>query len=225
MMEYGHSDKSYHVGRKTRKSHKYRLRRRAMEVVRSIQKFAPKPPDRIIDLGTADGLGLGIVKEHFPETHCIGVEYVWDLASISRNPGLTIMQGDANDLPLKGAAVDLVTGTAFIEHLPQPEFMLEEAWRVLRPQGLIILTTPDPFWEGIAGKTGHLPHHQHPSVMDLKTLGEMLEHAGYRVLEKRKFMLSPIGMPGERSIEKVLRSVRLNFLMANQIVVAEKGNK
>ncbi|MBW2208128.1 MAG: class I SAM-dependent methyltransferase [Deltaproteobacteria bacterium] len=222
-MKYGHSDKSYHVGRKTRRSHKYRLRRRAEEVVRAIQKHAPQSPERIIDLGTADGLGLGIVKDHFPETDCIGVEYVWDLAATNANPDLVIMQGDANYLPTKGGTVDVVTGTAFIEHLPQPEIMLQEARRVLKPHGIIILTTPDPFWEGIASKIGHLSPHQHPSVMDMKTLATLLKDSGYVVLEKRKFMLSPIGMPGEGVIEDALRSFKMNFLFANQLVVGRKA--
>jgi hypothetical protein len=35
-------------------------------------------------------------------------------------------------------------------------------------------------------------------------------------------MLSPLGMPMEFSIEKLFRNLRLDFLMANQLVVACK---
>ena len=35
-------------------------------------------------------------------------------------------------------------------------------------------------------------------------------------------MISPIGIIGEFLIEKILRKLRLNFLMANQLVVAKK---
>jgi hypothetical protein len=33
-------------------------------------------------------------------------------------------------------------------------------------------------------------------------------------------MISPVGFPFERHIEKILRSSRLGFLMANQLIVA-----
>ena len=38
----------------------------------------------------------------------------------------------------------------------------------------------------------------------------------------QKFMLSPIGMPLETLAEKMVRKLHLDFMMANQFVVARK---
>jgi ubiquinone/menaquinone biosynthesis C-methylase UbiE len=222
MLKHGTLNKKYHSGRKKKRALRYRLQRRAKEVVRSIKTYYSGIPRNIIDLGTADGLMLGIIKKKFLSARCVGVEYSRELVETNTDRRITLVQGDVNFLPVTDDCFDIVIATAIIEHVPDPERMLKEAKRILKPDGLIILTSPDPFWEHLATMVGHLPHEQHHNVMKLRELVVLFNRMGFDILEKTKFMLSPVGMPLEIPIEKCVRNMGLNALFANQLLVGIK---
>lgn len=222
MIEYGTLDKSYHSGRKKKRSLRYRLQRRTKEVINSIKEYYTEIPQNIIDLGTADGLMLGMIKDNFPSSRCIGVEYSRGLVETNIDRRINVLQGDVNFLPVIDGYFDIAIATAIIEHVPSPERMLKEAKRALKPDGLIILTSPDPFWEHLATMVGHLPNKQHYHVMKLKELDALFKRIGFDILERTKFMLSPFGMPLEIPIEKFIRKIGLNILFANQLIVGKK---
>lgn len=54
-----------------------------------------------------------------------------------------IYLGSCFALPFEDKAFDFVTATEIIEHLTEPEAMLAEAARVLRPGGMLVCTTPN----------------------------------------------------------------------------------
>jgi ubiquinone/menaquinone biosynthesis C-methylase UbiE len=218
----GTLDKTYHLGRKSKKSLIYRLNRRTKEVLRSIRENFPGLPSTIVDLGTADGLMLGMIKKAYPSSQCIGIELSMDLLKTSTDNNISLLQGNVNQLPIAGNTVDIVIATAIIEHLPDPGEILSEAMRVLKPQGLVIVTTPDPFWEKLATLVGHLQEEQHHKVMKLKDLDVLLRTAGFEIAALKKFMLSPIGMPLEDTIEKIVRNIGFHFFFANQLIVGKK---
>jgi hypothetical protein len=87
---------------------------------------------------------------------------------------------------------------------------------------LCIVTTPDPFFEHIATRIGHLEDEQHHKTFNLQELKSLFELHGFNILKAEKFMMSPIGFPCELKIEKIMKSLGLNFLMLNQLVVAQK---
>lgn len=215
----------YAEGRETKKSFRYRLWRRTFEVLEAIQQFAKSPVHDIIDLGTADGRMLAHIQEKYPQSKCVGVEYSQELVNFSkaRFPALNVVQGDIESLNFQEETFDVAVATAVIEHVPSPEKALEEIKRVLRPEGILILTSPDPFWESLASRLGHLDEDQHQNVYNLKKLKELVSDEKFQILKAEKFMLSPIGMPFEISFEKILRFLGLNVLLANQLLVARKG--
>ena len=46
-------------------------------------------------------------------------------------------------IPFEDSSFDLVVFGEVIEHVPDPDYLLEEIWRVLKPGGKIIVTTPN----------------------------------------------------------------------------------
>ncbi|MCK5243608.1 class I SAM-dependent methyltransferase [bacterium] len=222
LVHTGSLDMGYARERTTKKSLRYRLWRRTHEVLEAIDEFCSNPPRDIIDLGTADGRMLDMVHQKYPDTRCAGVEYNQELVDFGKTnfPGLDISQGDIQSLDYPDNSFDVVIATAVIEHLPNPGKAMREVKRVLRAGGLLVLTAPDPFWEHIATMVGHLKDDQHNEVMNLVQLRDLAKTNGFVVLKSQKFMLSPVGMPFEFGFEKIIRSLRLNFLMANQLLVA-----
>ena len=219
----GTLDIEYANERETKKSLSYRLWRRTFEVMAAIDKYVVNHKKNIIDLGTADGRMLQQIYEKYPESNCIGIEYDSELVQFAYKnfPRLKILQGDIQIIDYPDNFYDVAIATAVIEHVPEPAKVISEAKRILKPGGILILSAPDPFWEHIATKVGHLDAEKHNEIMNLKQLTNLIETGGFEVLEAYKFMLSPVGMPFEFAIERCLRRFKLDCLMANQLVVGK----
>jgi len=218
----GSLDMAYARQRATKKSLRYRLWRRGHEVSKAINRFCTKLPQDIIDLGTADGRMLHMIHKEFPEARCVGVEYNQELVDFAKAefPVLEIIQGDIQSIEFPDDSFDVAIATAVIEHLPSPVKAMKEIKRVVRPGGILALTAPAPFWEKLATMVGHLDDDQHNEVMNLGQLENLALQTGFTVLKAQKFMLSPVGMPFEFGVERLFRGLHLNFMMANQLLVA-----
>jgi SAM-dependent methyltransferase len=153
---------------------------------------------------------------------CVGLDLSLELLRVNENPDLDLIQGNALYLPFAREVFDVVVATAVIEHLSQPQrFVMGCRW-LLRQDGLMVITTPDPFFERVATATGHLPEEGHNQTFHLRQLRQLFLDSGFQVLEAQKFMVSPWGFPAELTIEWIMRAVGLRFMLLNQIVVSRK---
>jgi len=214
-------DTNYALGRKTKKSWKYRLKRRTYEIIQAIHKHHQSKIDIILDIGTAEGAMLSSIKKEFPQAKCFGLEYSQELININQDKNIKIIQGNAQKLPFKSNSFNIVVATAVIEHLSQPLKMVSESYRVLKKNGILIVTTPDPFFDKIAGLISREESH-HLERFNLRKLKNYFRKTNFQILETEKFMISPIGFPSELKIEKLLKTFKLNFLLLNQIIIGKK---
>ncbi|PIR49418.1 hypothetical protein COU79_04985 [Candidatus Peregrinibacteria bacterium CG10_big_fil_rev_8_21_14_0_10_54_7] len=212
----------YSEGRKGKRSLTYRLRRRADEVIRSIRAHYRGEPLDLLDLGPADGKSLSCVQDAFPNMRMTGLEFSPELIDACADPRLRMVEGDAMRPPFRPESFDIVSATAIIEHVESPLAMLRGMHRLLRPGGIIILTTPDPFFERVAGAIGHLDDEAHQETMTLKTLRRYLTEAGFKPVEVEKFMCWPWGLPGELVLERMMKKIGLGGLLLNQLAVGRK---
>lgn len=81
------------------------------------------------------GCGEKPYADFFEGAHYVGLNYGTDDAS----PDIV---GDAQQLPLRSNRADIVFSTQVIEHVPHPEKLVQEAFRVLKPRGVLLLTGP-----------------------------------------------------------------------------------
>lgn len=221
-LPFGVYDVDYYEGRLKSRALKYRLERRTSEVEKALTKYLNRLPDRVLDVGTADALMLGKLNKVWPDTCFIGLEMNRSLLMTTNINGIQKIEGDAIELPFGNEAVDAIVATAVIEHLPDPMKFISECNRVIRTEGVIVITTPDPNLEHLASKLGLLKESGHHHTFTLDTICELVEQSKLEILESRKFMFSPIGFPAEIFIEKLIRYFGLGMVLANQIVVARK---
>lgn len=105
-----------------------------------------------------------------------------------RYRGIDISDGnfEHSPFPIESASVDLVVALAFIEHLHNPDRFLRETKRVLRPGGLIFISTPN--WKYSWRNFFDNPAHVHPytpkalrALADAYNLGNVKLFPGLRV--------------------------------------------
>jgi 2-polyprenyl-3-methyl-5-hydroxy-6-metoxy-1,4-benzoquinol methylase len=99
-------------------------------------------------------------------------------------------------LPIEDASADVVSCLAVIEHVERPDVLVAEARRILRPQGVFVVTTPaaqaKPILELISVRLGLIDPTEildHKRYYRPSTLREELAQAGFAQIRVRRFEL------------------------------------
>ena len=109
-----------------------------------IRKHLPRAVESIADFGCGRSAPLlhtllvnGMVRE------ATGIDLDPDFST--RTNTLTLFKADLNaPLALGDCSFDAALSLATLEHLDEPDLHLREIHRVLKPNGILILTTPSP---------------------------------------------------------------------------------
>jgi SAM-dependent methyltransferase len=100
---------------------------------------------QVLDIASGEGYGAALLAQ--VASSVVGVEVATDVvahaAANYRRDNLTFRVGDAGGIPLEDAAVDVVVSFETIEHFARHDRFLSEIRRVLRPGGLLVISTPD----------------------------------------------------------------------------------
>lgn len=150
-------------------------------IFRLIDTHAPRPISHYLDLGCGDGRWTSDIHDHLnTEPTTVGIDVSARAIGFARLicPVLSFEVERVENLPFDDASFDLITAIEVLEHLPDgiEELALREARRVLRPDGLLMVTTPT--WNLRLS-----PHHfRHYAV---ERLHELLNEASFEVLETR----------------------------------------
>lgn len=138
---------------------------------------------RVIDVGCGDGEFLRC----FGELGCevFGSEYGAEAEEVCRRKGITMLVGGVMPSMPVGypeAGFDLAIFTEVIEHVQNPREVLGNLWQLLRPGGLLYVTTPNfaslerrmigPQW-------GMIAYPEHLSYYSPDTLDYALRMAGF----------------------------------------------
>ncbi|HEX3540136.1 MAG TPA: methyltransferase domain-containing protein [Acidimicrobiales bacterium] len=104
-----------------------------------------RPVARILDLGCGDAALTALVAARVPQATVVAVDWSSPCATAARGRGLpAVVAGvDERGLPFPAASFDIVLMNEVIEHLVDPDFALDEAHRVLGPDGCLLLSTPN----------------------------------------------------------------------------------
>ncbi|MCW5979256.1 MAG: methyltransferase domain-containing protein [Bryobacteraceae bacterium] len=119
---------------------------------------------RVLDLGCGSGYGS---SEMAPSSlSVVGVdrsaEAIAYAAQHYRAWNVRFLQAAAESLPLRNGAFDLVVAFELIEHLADWRALLDEARRLLAPNGQFIVSTPNRLYYAESRRlSGPNPYHQH----------------------------------------------------------------
>lgn len=173
-------------------------------VLREIPRLNLPPGARVLDApcGASASLALALTSKGFTVT---GTDLDDTASPILKD---AFAKADLNaPLPWADAAFDAVISTEGIEHLENHFAFFRECWRILRPGGLLIVTTPNItalrsrvrfFGSGFFGRdarplneSSRHPLH-HISLATFPELRYELHISGFRLLDVRHTHIKPI---------------------------------
>jgi SAM-dependent methyltransferase len=101
-------------------------------------------PRTIVDIGCGRGFLLQTLRDRLPGVVCYGVELSPALSDRARRDGITVFDADFTaGIPLGDDLVDVAVMGEVIEHVFDPDACVEEARRVIKPGGALVVTTPN----------------------------------------------------------------------------------
>lgn len=170
-------------------------KRDANQLERTIGPLSGK---KLLDVGCSYGLFLDVAKERGMSTY--GIELSRYQSSVAKKRHLQICTQELPKCGFPEAYFDVMTLFDVIEHLPSPQSFMKEAFRFIRPDGFLVLCTPNcrsmeaklfgTYWLNFA--------RMHFYYFSPKTITVMLKAAGFEVvrIEKHKRIIKPINVIG-----------------------------
>lgn len=99
---------------------------------------------RILDLGCSEGSLTVSVGKTIGNTLLFGVDLDSTALSEAKKTGLNVVCANlSHALPFKDDAFDIVISNQVIEHLPKTDKFIKEVYRVTKPAGYSIISTPN----------------------------------------------------------------------------------
>ena len=160
----------------------------------------------MLEVGAGDGFFLKLAREHKIAKKILAVEPSKKAAEKCRGMGFEIFEKMIEDVKLK-IKFDAVVNFELIEHLFNPRYFVRACWRVLKKEGLFILTTPNIMGFDLA-VLGFLSDNimgpNHLNYFNPDSLKKLLDDEGFEVLE--------ILTPGKLDVDIVKNKIESNFL-------------
>lgn len=143
-----------------------------------------RPGSRVLDVGSGYGIFYMIDSNWDIELVCCDLDRAAMEKMRALAPHWEWVVADALKLPWEDASFDAVYAGEIIEHVPDPAQALSEWGRVLRPGGVLVLSTPNR--DRLLARANHeaMPvHHEHIREMNLAEARAAARAGGFNVLE------------------------------------------
>lgn len=115
-----------------------------------LEKFTkvikPQMKDKTLEIGCNDGLLLNHLKRFSP--NIVGVDINEQQVQKAQSKSIKLMS--ATSLKFPDCSFDKVCAFEVIEHIPEIKRVFEEAYRVLKPEGKLVISFPHEFVRGQA---------------------------------------------------------------------------
>lgn len=106
-----------------------------------IEKLHPNK-GKILDVGCSSGVFLNMAKDRGWEI--LGIDISKDFVNYAKkNFKLDIRYGFLKDFSFKENSFDVVTLWDLIEHVREPKELLKEVCKILKPEGIVLILTPN----------------------------------------------------------------------------------
>ena len=164
--------------------------RRRLRVFRRIfGRYIPAGAN-VLDVGSGSSL-IRLTRPDWPfHVTCCDLDDAAMHRMAEQAPNCRWVTGDAANLPFENGSFDAVYAGEIIEHLPDPRAGFAEWLRVLKPGGVIILSTPNQHrLMNVINRTVDVINPEHISEMSYQELSSMIEEHGLKMLYREGIYL------------------------------------
>ena len=141
---------------------------------------------KLLEPGCGRGEHLRIFRELGMDVY--GMDISPEAPSFSSDLDISLCDLDSEKLPYPNNHFDVVYSKSFLEHLREPTIFLEEAYRVLKPGGLLLSMVPD--WESQHKK--FYDDYTHISPFTIVSLKNIQLVTGFKDVKVFKFRQLPV---------------------------------
>ncbi|UCB57005.1 MAG: class I SAM-dependent methyltransferase [Candidatus Omnitrophota bacterium] len=219
-------DKIYIENRDKSYINRYKLSRRMRQILSAIQNYKPGEGLSLLEIGAADGILLEFLHRNLNLGKAIGIEPSLECIQVGKHKSVKLVQAIGERLPFRKDCFDIIVAASVIDHLTDVNMFLNEAHRVLKSNGILVLTAVVPFYDRLANITGlDKGLHSHVQTFNTPELKNLLEENQFKTLLAERFALPSFGLlPFENAIEHILKKLRLGFIMFYSLIVAENNS-
>jgi methionine biosynthesis protein MetW len=159
---------------------------RREEMDSAVMYLPAQPGGKILDVGCGNGARLKLLRAL--GWNAEGIEV--DSAAVRRcaEQGLPVKHGPLHEQGFAPSTFDAIVMNHVIEHVVEPQALLEEIRRVLVPAGTLVITTPNTASWGhrqFQGNWVALDPPRHLHLFNLQTLQELVHRAHLTVQDAR----------------------------------------
>ncbi|WP_394758880.1 class I SAM-dependent methyltransferase [Flavobacterium sp.] len=102
----------------------------------------------VLDIASGEGYGSNLLSEHATFVYGVDIDEkcINDAKLKYKKNNIEFKTGNTSKIPLENGSIDVVLSFETIEHHDEHEEMMMEIKRVLKPNGLLIISTPDKLY-------------------------------------------------------------------------------
>lgn len=159
---------------------------------RKLRKMSDLPSEKVVlEIGCGQGVGTKYIQKYFEPKSIRAIDLDPQMVKRAkrrvRDPNITFEVGDASDLSFKDASFDAIFDFGIIHHIPNWEDSLRELYRVLKPDGQLILEdlSIETFEKNFLGKLiKPLLKHPYDQMYKRQVFYSTIKKVGFKVVKK-----------------------------------------
>jgi ubiquinone/menaquinone biosynthesis C-methylase UbiE len=102
----------------------------------------------VLDIASGEGYGSNLMSNKAAYVYGVDIDNITiqDAKLKYKKENLEFLTGSANEIPIKDNTIDVVVSFETLEHHDKHHEMMVEIKRVLKPNGILIISTPDKMY-------------------------------------------------------------------------------
>lgn len=182
-----------------------------VERVIELCKYSNIETDKLLEIGAGFGIFCEEMVKKNVFNEIVGIEASDSLAETCTKKGFRIYNGLLEQLEIN-ETFDCIVAFEVLEHIFNPQKFLEISSKLLKANGILMLTFPNynGFDIGILGTISDSIDHEHQNYFNEKSVSILLEKTG--------FVLSSVSTPGELDLDLVRKKILEKSFVPNSFI-------